>query len=105
MEYRIDPSQERAFLKALHALGHLRRRDGAFFWSVFYDPAAAGCFVETFAVETWLEHLRQHARITKADLRVEERVRSFLVEESGPKVVHLIHADLKPSRGKMPLSE
>jgi MFS family permease len=105
VEYRIDPSQERAFLKALHALGHLRRRDGAFFWSVFYDPAAAGRFVETFAVETWLEHLRQHARITKADLRVEERVRSFLVEESGPKVVHLIHADLKPSRGKMPLSE
>uniref|UniRef100_UPI00117B3CF2 MFS transporter n=1 Tax=Citrifermentans bremense TaxID=60035 RepID=UPI00117B3CF2 len=69
-------------------------RDGAFFWSVFYDPAVPGRFVETFSNETWVEHLRQHDRITKADRQVEDAVRAFQIDGEPPKVEHLIHADL-----------
>jgi len=31
--------------------------------------------------------------VNKADLKLEERVRSFQVNDAGPKVVHLVHAD------------
>jgi MFS family permease len=93
LEYTIEPAHASDFLKELHSLGRIRRRDGAFFWSVFYDPSVAGRFVETFAVETWLEHLRQHVRVTKADLRTEARVKSFQVGGGKPAVVHLIHVD------------
>ena len=44
--------------------------------------------METFLVESWLEHLRQHERVTKADRANEERVRSLL--RSDPKTTHLV---------------
>ena len=49
---------------------------------------AHGRFWRPFLVASWLEHLRQHERVTKADHAVEERVHSFLLGE--PKVAHLV---------------
>ena len=34
------------------------RRDGAYAWGVFEDAADESRMVETFLVESWLEHLR-----------------------------------------------
>jgi hypothetical protein len=47
--------------------------------------------VETFLVESWLEHLRQHDRVTQADRRLEQRVHRFVL--GTPKVTHLITAE------------
>ncbi|HZR18785.1 MAG TPA: MFS transporter [Verrucomicrobiae bacterium] len=44
-----------------------------------------------FLVESWLEHLRQHDRVTRADRKLEERVHQFVLEE--PRVTHLITAE------------
>ena len=52
-----------------------------------------GRYVETFVVDSWLEHLRQHDRVTVADRAIEERVRRFHVGEAPPRVSHLIAAD------------
>ena len=68
-----------------------RRRDGAYAWGVFEDMAQRGRFVETFLVESWLEHLRQHDRVTQADRRLQERVHHFAL--GTPKVTHLIGAE------------
>ncbi len=38
-----------------------RRRDGAYDWGIFEDPAEEGRFIETFLTDSWLEHLRQHS--------------------------------------------
>ena len=46
-------------------------------------------FVETFSVATWVEHLRQHHRVTLADLALEERVRAL---GSPQAVEHLVVA-------------
>ena len=57
-------------------------------------PATAttrGQFVETFLVESWLEHLRQHERVTQADRRLQEQVQRFAL--GTPKVTHLIGAE------------
>ena len=88
VEYDVLPNHREPFLDALDHLSAQRRRDGAYAWGVFEDTAKRGRFVETFLVESWLEHLRQHERVTKADHAAEERVHSFLGSE--PKTTHLI---------------
>ena len=91
VEYLVDSKNHDAFLIALNALARERRRDGAYAWGVFEDAAQRGRFVETFLVESWLEHLRQHDRVTRADRKLEERVHQFVLEE--PRVTHLITAE------------
>jgi predicted MFS family arabinose efflux permease len=93
VEYRIDPRRASEFLEAMHLLGVTRRRDGALRWGIFADTAEPGRYVETFLVESWGEHLRQHARVTKTDQQLEERVRAFQIGDQAPAVRHLMWAD------------
>jgi hypothetical protein len=92
VEYHIDPAQRRPFLAALDRMGHERRRDGAYAWGVFEDAADPARFVETFLVESWLEHLRQHERVTNADRVLQTQVQGFQLE-GAPKVTHMIAAE------------
>src|SRR6202044_67151 len=66
VEYRVAPENRARFLKALYRYSRARRRDGAYDWRLFEDPAEDGKFVETFMTDSWLEHLRLHARVKKA---------------------------------------
>jgi hypothetical protein len=50
--------------------------------------------LETFLLDSWLEHLRQHHRVTNADWIVEEQVRQYLQDK--PTVTHLIAAEREP---------
>jgi predicted MFS family arabinose efflux permease len=93
VEYHIRPQDRDAFLEAMAKLEHERRRDGAYRWGIFEDAAQAGRMVETFLVESWMEHLRQHERITNADRVLQEAVRKFHLT-GAPKVTHLIAAEL-----------
>jgi MFS family permease len=90
IEYQIDPNDARAFTEAARASGEIKQRDGAFYWNLFRDTADQGRFVETFIVDSWGEHRRQHGRLTKADREVQERVRTFQLGGSPPKISHLI---------------
>jgi hypothetical protein len=67
VEYRVERVRRRAFLTAISHLEPARRRDGAYAWGVFEDTADEGRFLESFLVESWLEHLRQRERTTNAD--------------------------------------
>ncbi|WP_457795953.1 MFS transporter [Methylocystis sp. S23] len=91
VEYRIDPQNREAFLEAIQELGQGRRRDGAYAWDVFEDVAEEGLFLETFLVASWLEHLRQHQRVTNADRVLQEAVRQY-GSQGEPKVRHFIAA-------------
>src|SRR5439155_19169926 len=77
IEYWIDPDQAQEFRHAMRDLRRVRRRDGAIRWGLFRDPAEPGRFVESFLVETWAEHLRQHVRATEADREIESRALGF----------------------------
>ncbi|HZX64220.1 MAG TPA: MFS transporter, partial [Myxococcales bacterium] len=48
-------------------------------------------YVETFLAESWMEHLRQHERVTVADRELEKRVRSLCIEGRRGRVLHLLH--------------
>jgi predicted MFS family arabinose efflux permease len=92
VEYCIDPERSPEFTKAMHSLSRARRRDGAIRWGLFHDTADPSRYVETFIVESWVEHLRQHERVTVADIADEERVRTFHIGNQPPIVSHLIYA-------------
>jgi MFS family permease len=91
IEYLVDPQQRQPFLTALRHLARERRRDGAYSWEIFEDTAHEGQFVETFFVASWLEHLRQHERVTNADRVLQDAVHSFHAK-GAPAVRHLIAA-------------
>jgi MFS family permease len=90
IEYHVDRDNRDAFLKAMDELSYERKRDGAFAWCIFEDASAPGRFLETFLVESWLEHLRQHKRITNADRILEDKVSSVVTGK--PTVTHFIAA-------------
>ena len=93
VEYRIDLKNREPFLQALGRYGQERRRDGAYDWGLFEDPAEEGRFIETFRSDSWLDHLRQHQRVTEADRILEQEVRRFQIGP-GPKTTHLISAQI-----------
>ena len=92
IEYHIDPERGRDFAVVMHDLRRVRRRDGAIRWGLFNDTADPSRYVETFIVESWAEHLRQHERFTITDRAVEERAYSFQIGSTAPTVSHLIYA-------------
>ena len=90
IEYEIALDQREAFLAAVQQLGSIRRRDGAFAWGIFEDIAVPGRYVELFQHSSWLDHLRQHARVTREDQRVQEMVYHFHRGQEPPKVSHFV---------------
>ena len=70
----------------------MRRRDGALFWEHFIDTADPTRHIEAFIAENWIEHLRQHERVTLADQALEQEVRVFQVGDKAPIVTHLVAA-------------
>ncbi len=98
LEYRIHPARARDFAVAMHALGRVRRRDGAVQWGVLRDAADPSRYVETFLVESWVEHLRQHQRGTVADRAIEDRVRAFHLGDGSPQVSHFIYTHMREER-------
>ena len=92
VEYRIDPQRTAEFASAMLELGRFRRRDGAVDWGLFEDVAEPGRYLETFVVESWGEHLRQHERATVADRQIWEHANSFHIGDGPPPVSHLLYA-------------
>jgi hypothetical protein len=89
VEYRIKPDDRAVFLTAITTLAGERRRDGAYEWDLFEDLSDQGRFLETFMLDSWMEHLRQHERVTLADRELQERVNQ-LHQDGAPRVTHMV---------------
>jgi MFS family permease len=90
IDYQVRPDSVQQFLITLQELSRHRRRDGAFLWSVFENAEQPHHYIETFAVESWLEHLRQHERVTGADRDLQLQLRNYLVADTRPVVKHYV---------------
>ncbi|PXW88249.1 putative MFS family arabinose efflux permease [Nitrosomonas sp. Nm84] len=87
-EVRSDSTDE--FLTMIRELGKRRRRDGAFAWGIFEHAEKPNHFIEFFNIESWLEHLRQHERVTDADRILQQELRALLVINTEPVVTHYV---------------
>jgi MFS family permease len=91
VEYDVVPERRASFVRAAHRLGRLRRRDGASRWALYRDTEAPEIYIETFVVNSWAEHLRQHERPIKADRPFEEAVGRHV--RKAPRTRHFLYAD------------
>jgi MFS family permease len=94
VEYTIDPKRASEFLAVIYKYQRIRRRDGAIQWGIFYDAGTSNRYLESFLLDSWAEHERQHDRFTLADRDLENQVKQFSLEPA--KVKHYIHASRRP---------
>lgn len=99
VEYRIAEADRERFLDHLRVLGRSRRRDGAFDWGIFEDSAQPNTWLECFQVASWLDHLRQHDRVTGEEQRLQVAIARLHVGDAAPRVRHFIAG----SRTRVPL--
>ena len=52
--------------------------------------AGSVCVKDPYLVESWLEHMRQHHRVTKADVKIEKKVLQYHLDKDRPRARHLI---------------
>jgi len=95
VEYRVDLDRRSHSLDAIHEYQRVRRRDGATQWGVFYDAEIPGRYLDSFLVDSWAEHQRQHDRFIVADRKLEDRVSQYVLEP--PKIRHFIYAERESS--------
>ncbi|GAB3097896.1 MFS transporter [Lysobacter terrae] len=88
VEYRVELAHRTEFLQLMRVLGNSRRRDGAVQWSVMEDTEQPGTYLEYFVAASWLDHLRQHERVTHDERRLQERILALLQGQAKPQVRH-----------------
>ena len=94
IEYPVEDTK--SFLEYIYQLRSERLRDGAISWQVYEHSDEENLFIETFVVTSWIEHLRQHERVTHTDKEIQEKLTTTLQPNSKPKVNHYIAPDLLP---------
>ena len=92
IEYRIRPDRRDAFIAAMQQVGEMRRRNGAYFWDLFHDSADPNRFIESFMDESWIEHLRQHERVSVADREIQSRAKIHLAQNETVRTQHWLAA-------------
>lgn len=90
LEYRIADKDREEFFTLIRELGIIRRRDGAIQWGYFEDIEQRGRFIEMFMVESWIDHLRQHARVSAADKMLQDKIFALHQGTTHPIVTHAV---------------
>lgn len=88
VEYLVEAADLAAFTAAMKPVERIRRRDGAIQWGLFQDASAPERLLESFLVESWAEHLRQHERITMSDREFELKAWAFHKGTEAPRITH-----------------
>ncbi|OJW50339.1 MAG: hypothetical protein BGO67_00215 [Alphaproteobacteria bacterium 41-28] len=100
VEFYVKRNQIENFLQVMKSLRRIRMRDGAFFWNLFQDIEDRKKFIECFLIESWLEHLRQHERMSVSDQEIQDKAGSFHEGKDPPRVTHFIARELPRKRKK-----
>ncbi len=90
IEYQVDIDKLSEFHRLTGQLQKIRKRDGAYFWELYQDTAQADHYIECFMVESWLEHLRQHDRVSVSDRALQEQISGCLIAGSTKTITHYV---------------
>ncbi|QIB53283.1 MFS transporter [Pseudomonas sp. OIL-1] len=77
LEYSINPADAEQFTRAMQEVRAMRRRSGALTWGLVQNTENSDSWLEFFIDGSWLEHMRHHGRVTRADRRIESAARRF----------------------------
>jgi Transmembrane secretion effector len=92
VELIIRPEDREEFLAVIKELRLVFLRNGAFLYRVDEILEHPGTFRTEMRVSSWAEHLRQHARMTKAETELAQRVREMHAGEQELVVRHSLPA-------------
>ncbi|WP_238530367.1 MFS transporter [Pseudomonas sp. S9] len=90
VEYQVAAQDWLAFQQAMNDVRRMRRRNGAFSWTLVQDTENQQRWLEVFFDESWLEHLRHHNRVTRAEQRIEAKARRLQVDGVPVQIRHLL---------------
>jgi MFS family permease len=101
MHYRATPQQRDDFLEAMAEVRMVRGRAGALFWQLYEDVAHPDGWMETWAMESWIDHLREATRLSDADEAALARASAFQRDPTVPLPHRYIAVEPSP-HGRMP---
>ena len=90
VRYQVPQSDRADFKRAMRKLAAARRRDGAYAWGLMEQSDDPTALLEWFLVESWQEHLRQHQRVSHADVELQQAVLQYHQGDEPPQVSHHI---------------
>jgi MFS family permease len=90
IEYRFDPKLCDEFEHDMRELGRALKSEGMAYWELFQDPADIGHYIEIRIADTWIDHMRQHERVTKNVELMEDGIRTLLKDAPQPVISHYI---------------
>ena len=93
VESVIRPEDREEFLTLIEQLRLIFLRNGALLYRVDENLENPGTFRTEMLVGSWAEHVRQHARTTKAEAEIAERAWRLHAGEDEPVVRHYIKAN------------
>ena len=86
VEYDVDPARAREFYGVMTQMEKVRRRIGAFDWSISRDVADPAVWVERYHCPTWGDYLRMRDRYTQADFEIQALADSYNRSGQGHRV-------------------
>ena len=92
-ELVIHPEDRQEFLALVKQLRLIFLRNGAFLFRVDENLEHPGTFRTEMLVSSWAEHLRQYARMTKAETELVERAWAMHAGDEEPVVRHYLPAN------------
>lgn len=90
VEYTVPAENRARFVEVMREWRRIRRRDGGHGWTLVQDMVAPERWVEHFESPTWLDHLRHHERVTRADRAIEAELEALCEPGTSPSVRHLV---------------
>lgn len=82
-----------AFVGRIHALRDARLREGGYGWQLFRPVECEDLLREVFFTASWLDHLRQHERVSRDDAALLAELQALCTDGQAPAVTHHVAVD------------
>lgn len=86
VEYDVDPERARDFYSVMMKMQSMRKRIGAFQWSISRDVGDPALWTERYYCPTWGDYLRMRDRYTQADFDIQAAADAFNRSGQGRRV-------------------
>lgn len=100
VEYDVDPERARDFYEVMMKLQAVRKRIGAFDWSIARDIANPAIWTERYHCPTWGDYLRMRDRYTQAEFDLQAQADTYNRGQHGRRVTRRLERPFGSVRWK-----